>query len=127
VRPLAAIKEWVRFYRAVQPAQTKFVLATFEEVTRDFGDVMNRINERFGTSYPLFEHSEDNVARVQQMLDDYGVRKRGYLREESIARPSAARTAANEAARSAMTGQEGRLLLTEADELYDAMVAARTA
>jgi len=119
--PATAVREWLRFYRAVTPYQSQFVLATFDEVTTDFGAVMARVNERFGTTFPLFEHTGENVARVQHGLEEYGVRKRGYLREESIARPSEARAAANRAARDKMPGR----LLAEADELYDAMLRTR--
>lgn len=126
LQPLTAVKEWLRFYRAVEPLQSRFVLATFDEVTTDFGLVMKRVNERFGTSFVPFDHTADNVARVQHALDDYGVRKRGYLREESIARPSDARSAANSAARAAMDTERGRKLLDEADDLYDEMVRARS-
>jgi len=119
--PAMAVREWLRFYRAVAAYQSRFVLATFDEVTADFGAVITRVNERFGTAFPLFEHTSDNVARVQRALEDYGVRKRGYLREESIARPSAARANANRAARDEMPTR----LVARADELYDAMLQAR--
>ena len=123
LRPTDAIREWLRFYRAVQPLQTRYVLATFDEVTSDFGAVLARVNERFGTPFPLFEHTAENVASVQHGLEDYGVRKRGYLREESIARPSDARSDANRAAREAMTVGAGPRLLAAADALYDEMVS----
>ncbi len=119
--PAMAVREWLRFYRAVAPYQSRFVLATFDEVTTDFGAVIARVNERFGTTFPLFEHTPDNVARVQRGLDDYGVRKRGYLREESVARPSDARATANRAARANMPAD----LLAKADGMYDAMLRAR--
>jgi hypothetical protein len=125
LRPIDAVREWLRFYRAVQPLQSQFVLATFDEVTTDFGAVMARVNKRFGTAFSLFAHTDDNVARVQQALDDYGVRKRGYLREESIARPSDARSDANRAARAAMSKGAGPRLLGVADARYDEMVKAR--
>ena len=123
LRPVDAIREWLRFYRAVQPLQTGFVLATFDEVTTDFGAVVARVNERFATAFPLFEHTDDNVALVQRGLEDYGVRKRGYVREESIARPSDARSDANRAAREAMATGAGAKLLAQADSLYDDMVS----
>ena len=122
LQPVAAVKEWMRFYRAVRPVQSKFVLATFDEVTTDFGGVMSRVNDRFATSFRLFEHTERNIAEVQQRLEAYGVRKRGYLREESIARPSDERAVANRTARAGMSPQS----LTRADELYDEMVNARS-
>jgi hypothetical protein len=123
LRPADAVREWTRFYRAVRPLRRGYVLATFEEVTTDFGAVLARVNERFGTTFPLFVHTDDNVALVQRRLEDYGVRKRGYLREESIARPSGARSAANRVARDAMTTGAVAPLLVAADALYDDLVS----
>jgi hypothetical protein len=123
LRPVDAVREWLRFYRAVRPLQDGFALATFDEVTTDFGAVVARVNQRFGTSFPLFPHTDDNVALVQRRLEEYGVRKRGYVREESIARPSDVRSDANRAAREAMTTGVAPKLLAEADALYDEMVS----
>jgi hypothetical protein len=124
LRPVAAVREWLRFYRAVRPLQDGFVLATFDEVTTDFGGVIACVNDRFNTTFPLFEHTADNVARVQRAMDDYAVRKRGYVREVSIAHPSDVRDDANRAARAAMSTGAGPRLLGAADALYDEMVAA---
>lgn len=122
--PAGALREWLRFYRAVEPLQDSFVLATFEEVTTDFGRVTERVNHRFGVSLPVFAHTPDNADIVQRRLSNYEVRKQGYVREESIARPSAARAEATAAAREAMQ-QDCTRLLAQADGLYDRMVANR--
>jgi hypothetical protein len=123
--PAGALREWLRFYRAVEPLQDSFVLATFEEVTTDFGRVTERVNQRYGVSLPVFAHTPDNADLVQRRLASYEVRKQGYVREESIARPSAARSGATAAARAAMQERCTRLLAA-ADALYDRMVANRT-
>ena len=124
--PAGALREWLRFYRAVEPLQPGYVLATFDEVTNDFGAVLSRVNKRFGVDLPLFEHTADNVRRVQQSLDDWDVTKRGFVLEDSVARPSTARAAATSQARTAMEQPQCRGLVEAADALYERMVAART-
>lgn len=36
----------------------------FEEVTKDFGAIINKINQRFNTNFATFEHTEENVRKV---------------------------------------------------------------
>ncbi len=125
LRPAAGLREWLRFYRAVERELAGVVLGTFDEVTGDFGAVVDRLNARFGTTFPPFVHDEDNVATVFASLDDYGRRKHGAVPEDSVARPSAERQARNDAVRTAMYDGSCIRLLGEADGLYDRLVAAR--
>jgi hypothetical protein len=124
--PAGALREWLRFYRAIQPLQDGYVLATFDEVTGDFGAVIDRVNERYAVDLPRFEHTEDNVRRVQQSLDEWDVTKRGFVLEESVARPSSARAQATATVRAAMQQPQCRALVDAATDLYGRMLAART-
>jgi hypothetical protein len=127
LRPAAGLREWLRFYRAVEPVASSVLLATFDEVTTDFGAVVDRLNARFGTSFPPFVHDEETAAQVFAGLEDYGRRKHGAVPEDSIARPSAERQARNAAVRAAMADAPFTRLLAQADSLYDRLVATRTA
>jgi hypothetical protein len=55
-----ALKYYVRYYKAILPLSDKYVLATFEEVTCDFGKVIDNINRKFCTSFQLFSHTAEN-------------------------------------------------------------------
>jgi hypothetical protein len=63
--PGQAVRGYVRFYRPLLPHRDRVVVATFEEATSDLGAVIRRINERFGTSFGEFEHTEENMAKVE--------------------------------------------------------------
>ena len=52
------------------PIRDALVIATFEEVTSDFGAVTHRVNERFGTRFREFEHTEANVEQVFALIDE---------------------------------------------------------
>jgi hypothetical protein len=125
--PASGIREWLQFYTVVEPLAEGYVLATFAEVTTDFGVVIDRVNKRFGTTFRRFEHNDDNVAAVQRGLEDHNAHLHGALVETVVARPSEARAAANREARAALQAPELADLLAEAQSLYDRMVAARTA
>ncbi|HXF37460.1 MAG TPA: hypothetical protein VNO17_09810 [Actinomycetota bacterium] len=67
-------REWLRtyvaFYERIAPYRSAFVIGTFEEVTRDLGALIDAVNERFGTGFARFEHSEENVRTVFRLIDE---------------------------------------------------------
>lgn len=128
LRPAAGLREWLRFYQVIAPVAGGVVLATFDEVTGDFGAVVERLNRRFRTAFPPFVHDETSAAAVFASLDDYDRRKHGDVSEDTIARPSDERRARNAAVRAAMDDDATcRRLRADADALYDRLVAGRTA
>lgn len=60
--PPTALASWIRFYESLQSHLDGAVVATFDQATGDFGAVVDRVNERFGTSFNRYEHTEENVA-----------------------------------------------------------------
>jgi hypothetical protein len=65
-----ALKSYARFYTTLRPYREDFVIATFDEVTGDFGAVIRRVNARFGTTFAAFEHTEANVKRCFDLIED---------------------------------------------------------
>lgn len=57
------------FYRSIANLSDRFVIATFEEVTTDFGNVIERVNQRFETHFQPFSHTPENVDRVWQNIE----------------------------------------------------------
>jgi hypothetical protein len=88
-----ALTGYVRFYRPLVRVRHAFEVATLEEVARDFGEVTRRVNQRFGTSFAEFEHTEANAARCLELIEwDYLTRlPPGEGFERSVARPSEVR------------------------------------
>jgi hypothetical protein len=121
----AALSSWLDFYRRVAPLADRFVLATFEDVTADMGRVIDRINERFGTSFVRFEHTDGNVARVTAGLERANKRRhRGAVDERSVARPSGNREALKSERTQRFDDPGVATLLREAEELYRALTQA---
>jgi hypothetical protein len=46
-----SLAAYAHFYARLLPYRDRFVVGDFEEVTRDFGAVVRRLNARFGTSF----------------------------------------------------------------------------
>lgn len=65
-----ALVAYAHFYEAIQPFVGNIVVGRFRTIVDDFGVVIGKINERFDTSFDLFERSADNVARCYQVIED---------------------------------------------------------
>jgi hypothetical protein len=100
----------------------RVVVADFEEVTGDFGVSIRRLNERFGTAFTPFDHTEGNVQRCFELIDRRNAGRFGTVEDHTVARPSAARERKKETARSAFMDPrlEGRRARVRA--LYDDLV-----
>jgi hypothetical protein len=70
IRVCDAIRGYAMFYSRCLRWRQHFVVAEFEEVTADFGHVVERVNERFGTNFVSFSHTAKNVAKVNSLLDE---------------------------------------------------------
>ncbi len=68
LRPSDALRGYARFYESCWRYRDDFVIARFEEVTQDFGRVIGRINDRFGTRFERFEGTVENERRVFRVL-----------------------------------------------------------
>jgi len=56
-----ALKEYIKFYKKILPFRERFVLATFDEITTDYGAVIEKVNKKYKTNFKLFLHTEENV------------------------------------------------------------------
>jgi hypothetical protein len=63
-----ALVGYARYYERVMPYTPYLVVADFDEVTRDFGAVVRRINARFGTTFVPFEPTEANVRTCLELI-----------------------------------------------------------
>jgi hypothetical protein len=117
-----ALVAWIRYHRRVMTVRHGFVAAGFDEVTRDFGAVVRRVNRAFGTSFGVFEHTAENEARVFAAISERNrTRFDGAVTRERaliLARPTAERDALK--ARRSHELDAGALaaLRTRADELH---------
>jgi hypothetical protein len=89
-----AMRGWLRFYEPLRGYLNRLVVATFDQVTRDLGEVIEAVNDRFGSNFTPFDHTEENVREVWEAIDrDYRSRVGGEGPEfdRIVARPSGQR------------------------------------
>jgi hypothetical protein len=68
--PETCFMEYNNFYSSILPFKDKFVVSNFNETVNDLGSVTARLNERFGTSFKCFAHSEENIEAVFKKIDE---------------------------------------------------------
>ncbi len=93
VKIAASLRGYVRFHEPLLPARNGFVVGSFDEVVHDFGSVIDRVNDHFGTSFARFEHTDANIERLNREIEtDYRARARSDEElERIIPRPSRVR------------------------------------
>jgi len=115
-----ALKDYIRFYRSVALYRDKFVVGRFEEVTTDFGEVVRRVNARFGTNFNPFEHTDKNLHKVFQIVEEMHKEAHGLreVKEEAVGRPSVYREKLKKRMEAKLETPKARRLLLEAEEVY---------
>jgi hypothetical protein len=114
-----ALHGYLRFYEPLVPILGQLAVGTFEQVTRDVGEITRRVNERFGTAFVPFEPTEEHVAEVFRQIDaDYRRRSEGEDFERAVARPSAWREEEKARLRASYATADLRPLRRRAERVY---------
>ena len=88
-----SIGAWTHFYERLLPVVDRVLVADFSRVSTDFGAVIRDFNVRYGTGYKEFDHTEENVARCFDAIEERNRARFGTLVEGKVARPSQERSA----------------------------------
>ena len=120
----AAMRGYVRFYRPLLRLRDAYVTAAFDEVIGGFGASIERLNAHFGTAFAPFEHTTENVARIDREIErDYRAREgSGERLEAVIPRPSPSRDALKAEVRERVRREVSPQMLTEAHTIYRALL-----
>lgn len=122
-----ALRHYTSFHRHLQSYRPGMVVALFEEVTTDFGEVIRRVNDRFGTSFTIFDHNDANVEEVFRRVDEMDRRDIGRRAEDpasTTARPVEARRFAKRDLVARLDSPQVRKRLAEAQDAHHRFVAA---
>src|ERR687894_324314 len=87
-----ALRYYLSFHETVEEYRDAYVLGLFDEVTGDFGEVIRRINDRFGTAFSPFSHDDRNVEGVFARIEKNTRKRFGETSlEDKVSRPFASR------------------------------------
>jgi hypothetical protein len=114
-----ALTEYIDFYRTAWPARDAYVVGLFDDVTRDFGSVIDRVNRRFGTTFARYEASPENEAAAFALVEEMNrLECRGEVVESQVGRPSAERNARKAEIAASLERPRAARLLRRAQDLY---------
>lgn len=120
---------WIRLYQTIKPYQRGYVLANFDQIITDFGQVIASVNERFGTQFDIFDHTPENERRVFEKIEFRTkiVAKRlpyHYAWDDRIGRPSEIRKQKiKEYEAELLKNRQISKLLNQAEDLYTSLLA----
>jgi hypothetical protein len=115
-----ALRYYLSFYETVEEYRDAYVLGRFEEVTEDFGEVIRRINDRFGTTFSAFRHDERNVDEVFARVERNSRKRFGETSwENKVSRPFASREKLKRAVGYELESPKRRALISRAETVYD--------
>jgi hypothetical protein len=119
-----ALVEYLDFYRTAWPARAAFVVGLFDEVTNDFGSVIDRVNERFGTSFARYDATPGNEEAAFALVEEMNrLECRGEVVETHVGRPSAEREARKAQVSASLGRPRATRLLGQAQDLFETYVA----
>ena len=93
------LRVYSRYYEAVARVARRsgrVMVVDFNEVTSDFGAVIERLNHHFGSHFTPFVHTDENVAVCYRLIESDDQANFGTVAEGRVSRPSEERRAAAE-------------------------------
>jgi hypothetical protein len=112
-----ALRRYVRFYGRIHPHRNGYTVASFEQVTTAYGDVMRAFNARWGLALVPFEHTPANRDAVFAVMEEMERSHHGALTEARVARPSATRSEPKAQLEARLDEPRYRTLLDDCDEM----------
>jgi hypothetical protein len=115
-----ALRYYISFYETSEKYRDAYVLGLFEEVTEDFGQVIKHINDKFGTTFFLFRHDEENVSKLFAGMEEQARKKYGEtLWERKVQRPAADRERIKDEIEYDLENPKRKKLIARADAVYE--------
>lgn len=118
---VCALREYVAFYEVIMKQRDFCVIANFDQITSDYGNVIARVNNKFQTHFRLFEHNQENVDKIFERIGATHVRADGALSNDRIARPSNIRKIKKGIVINRLQTEKYVSLLRKAKSLYSAL------
>lgn len=118
---------WLEFYRNIARLKSGLVIAKFDDITSNFGSIVDEVNQRWGARFTPFVHSDENVKQVMNHIRQDSMRSLAdNVRERKIAIPSVDRDALKDPLHEQVNTEPDLVaLFAEADQVYEDLVARR--
>lgn len=118
-----ALREYISFYSLILPFRSGFVVATFEELTQDFGAVIKLINQTYKTNFDEFQHTEDNVKQCFHLIDRGYEITFGELSDKVVSRPATERVEIKNQLKKQFQQSSNINLTVKAQNIYQKLIS----
>ena len=128
MEPREALQRYISFHEPLINRTEHFCVAPFDEVTKNFGKSIARMNTQFGTNFSNFDHDDESEKRVFDRIaadrakraEKFGDRYRDPMRATV---PTAEKQARKNDLRRAFDEPELAPLVIRARQLFDGLTA----
>jgi len=118
------LKSYARLYRRSLQYADNVVVADFEDVTKRFGDVVTRLNSRFGTSFVPLSDDPRTLSDVLDAVDEHDRLVFGAAATLRTARPDAAKEQRKDSIKQELRSPELQPLVEDCERLYRKLLDA---
>lgn len=120
LKPADVLRTWILFHNRIKSVSGHIIIADFNKIIEDFGEIIKAANQQYGTSFTTFCHNDQNVRTVFRRIDELG---RHYLNgkhsEAKTSRPTEVKERLKPKVKALVTKEP---LLKEAEKIYFALV-----
>lgn len=113
-----ALASYIAFYEPLKTLKDDVVVATFEEVTENYAQVISKVNEKFKTDFPSFEHSQAFTEKVFTYIENLKEDLDQGIAEHRVARPSKERALLKANVMTQIEHPTNQKVFQEAQELH---------
>lgn len=117
-----ALREYISFYSLILPYKSDFVVATFEQITQDFGAIIRSVNQTYGTNFDEFEHTEANVNKCFDLIDRGYEEAFGTLSNKVVSRPATERSSLKNSVKEQYNCSKYSQLKNKANQIYQQLL-----
>lgn len=115
---ISCVKTYIDFYSSIFSLRDQFVIGEFSRVTSNFGYIIKKVNQKFGTNFIEPEDGEANRQAVFADIKKHHLSLNGALNHLAIAIPLDARNTAKEELSARFNDSRVNVLMEEARNWY---------
>ena len=118
-QPFSLLNEWVWFYKSCLPFKDKLIVASFDQVIKDYDNIITKINKNFNLNYRPFYNDENMLASVKNRIER--IAKKHNQSDYQVAWPSECRDELKQKIKNVLL--KHKYLLATADQLLTQYIA----
>jgi hypothetical protein len=119
-----AIYIYSTFLRGIMQRRDEVVIADFSDVTQQFNVIIDKVNERYGTSFCRFWHTASEMQQVERRIDAL-FDSHGSAHVDTYPLPCPARASKRGAISRMLLNDKYHEALGELEEMYERLKAGR--